>query len=824
MESLQDHQVEKGSNLMNEIQAERKELPIYEFKNEIVDVIKNNLFCVITGETGSGKSTQIAQYIIDNMTIKDFKQYTNQEIFSMLSAQINLPEQSNNKKSSNQISGIDRNHDSTSSNKLVKVVVTQPRRVAAIQMAKRVSYERQTSLGREVGYSIRFDDCTDSKGRTQIKYVTDGILVRECLLDPDLNEYSVVVLDEAHERSLNTDILFALVKQAVLRRRGQLRLVVTSATLKTDQIAKYYFAFVKEENSQLIDQNQSSQLKQQQQQQYYGCPVLSVSGRCFPVSILHQDSPKEQRVETSVQIAIRIHLNEPSGDILVFLTGFEECEQATKKCFEKLSNIAERKQVPPMMIVPLYGSQTAEQQANAFLKTPENCRKIIFATNIAETSLTVANIGYVIDSGFVKQKIYNSSTGMESLQIVPISKVQAIQRAGRAGRTREGKCVRLYTEKFYKEQMPDSTVPEIKRVNLTGTVLTLKSMGINDVIEFDYLDSPDLDTIEHALKTLYYLEAINKHGELTNLGEELSKFPLEPTYTKSLFAYHQLAYNYRSHEDMLSLVSLLSAENIWVGVSRHDEGKLDRLEEVKRKFSDKQSDHMSLVNVFEEWQTLPRHKQDDWCFKNFIQARALKQAKNIKEQLIDYLSKVNWESIRKLLPKSQQQNEKGDRNKLSYEDRCRLLRKSLCQGFYMNTSRRVPHNTIEGSYLTVNEGLMVRTDRQSNFSLNKHYPDWVIYTDISSSANGSAGMMRMVSEIKLSWVEDNLPKLKEIDVKQLCGRATQNSDNGKSNLGKRSGKDGDEQTDDINKQESKEMTKEEKLRELQDRFKKRQKK
>jgi ATP-dependent RNA helicase DHX8/PRP22 len=177
-----------------------------------------------------------------------------------------------------------------------------------------------------------------------------------------------------------------------------------------------------------------------------------VSGRCYPVNILHQESSKDQRVDTAVKIAIRIHLNEPAGDILAFLTGFEECEQATKKCFSKLQELSHKgRAVPPMMIVPLYGAQTPEQQANAFVKTPENCRKIIFATNIAETSLTVANIGYVLDCGLVKQKVYNPDTGMESLLVVPISKVQAIQRTGRAGRTREGKCIRLYTEKFYKE-------------------------------------------------------------------------------------------------------------------------------------------------------------------------------------------------------------------------------------------------------------------------------------------------------------------------------------------------------------------------------------
>jgi len=174
-------------------------------------------------------------------------------------------------------------------------------------MATRVAKERNQSLGVEVGYAVRFDDCTDSE-KTNIRYVTDGILVRECLLDPDLSQYSAVVLDEAHERSLNTDILFALVKQAVQRRAGSLRLVVTSATLKTEKLCEYYF----------------------------NCPTLSVSGRCYPVSIMHTVISKDERVQETVSAAIRIHLHEPEGDVLAFLTGFEECEKACKMCYEKL--------------------------------------------------------------------------------------------------------------------------------------------------------------------------------------------------------------------------------------------------------------------------------------------------------------------------------------------------------------------------------------------------------------------------------------------------------------------------------------------------------
>ena len=342
---------------------ERAELPIYESKEQILSLVKSNLFCLVTGETGSGKSTQLAQYIIDGIKASDL--------------QILPDETMRNKYGQHGLGCEDdkrlvRHGSRDKSPALMKVVVTQPRRVAAIQMAKRVSYERSCHLGQQVGYTIRFDDNSDAR-LTQIKYVTDGVLVRDCLIDADLSSYKVIILDEAHERSLNTDILFTLVKQAVLRRRGTLRLIITSATLKTSKISEFYF----------------------------GCPILSVSGRCYPVSIMHNPTPKEQRVEASISTAIRIHLHEPQGDILCFLTGFEECERAVKLSLEKLEELAKdkHKDIAPVIIVALYGSQSPQQQANAFIRTPENHRKIVYATNIAETSLTVDGVGYVIDCG-----------------------------------------------------------------------------------------------------------------------------------------------------------------------------------------------------------------------------------------------------------------------------------------------------------------------------------------------------------------------------------------------------------------------------------------
>lgn len=295
-----------------------KSLPIYEFKEKIVSLVRDNLFCVITGETGSGKSTQISQYLLDAAV-----KYKKPDCAYAEQTKDWLAKRA---------PGVSFTDDRIRCGYRFRVVVTQPRRVAAIQMAKRVAFERNCALGEEVGYTVRFDDVSNID--THIKYVTDGILVRECLLDCDLNQYSVVILDEAHERSLNTDILFALVKQAVLRRRGTLRLVVTSATLRTDKIAAYYF----------------------------NCPTMSVSGRCYSVSILHKESSRDRRMENAVGAAIRIHLNEPAGDVLVFLTGFEECEQATKLCFTKLQEMQQAgKDVPPMILCPLYGAQSPEQ-------------------------------------------------------------------------------------------------------------------------------------------------------------------------------------------------------------------------------------------------------------------------------------------------------------------------------------------------------------------------------------------------------------------------------------------------------------------------------
>jgi ATP-dependent RNA helicase DHX8/PRP22 len=283
---------------------------------------------------------------------------------------------------------------------------TQPRRVAAMSVAKRVAEEVGCRLGQEVGYTIRFEDCTSP--RTKIKYMTDGMLLRECLLDPKVSKYSVLLLDEAHERTVSTDVLFGLLKKAA-KERPDLKLIVTSATLDSERFSSYFF----------------------------DCPILTIPGRTYPVEVLFSRDPEPDYLDAALVSTIQIHLSEPPGDILVFLTGQEEIDTACEILYERMKSLGP--QVPELIILPVYSALPSEMQSKIFEPTPAGSRKVVLATNIAETSITIDGIYYVIDPGFVKQNSYDPKLGMDSLVVVPISQAQARQRAGRAGRTGPGK-------------------------------------------------------------------------------------------------------------------------------------------------------------------------------------------------------------------------------------------------------------------------------------------------------------------------------------------------------------------------------------------------
>jgi ATP-dependent RNA helicase DHX8/PRP22 len=421
-------------------------LPILQFEEQIIETVDRNPVVVIIGETGSGKSTQLSQML-------HRRGYTK--------------------------SGL--------------IGVTQPRRVAAVSVARRVAQELGVHLGDEVGYAIRFEDRTSE--RTRIKYLTDGVLLRESLSDPELSQYSVIVLDEAHERSLNTDILLGLMKRLVKMRASNLKVLITSATLDGEKVSKFFS----------------------------NCPILTVPGKLYPVEILYSNERPTSYLESSLKKALDIHMREPEGDVLIFMTGQDDIEKLVSKLEDRVRSLEEGSCMDAV-ILPLHGSLPPELQVRVFSPSPPNCRRFIVATNIAETSLTVDGVVYVIDSGYVKQRQYNPSTGMYSLDVVQISKVQANQRAGRAGRTRPGKCYRLYPSILYHDDFLDVTVPEIQRSSLAGSVLYLKSLDLSDmdILKFDFLDPPSSESLQDALKQLYLIDAIDENGSITSFGRVMA--------------------------------------------------------------------------------------------------------------------------------------------------------------------------------------------------------------------------------------------------------------------------------------------------------------
>ena len=406
------------------------------------------------------------------------------------------------------------------------VACTQPRRVAAMSVAKRVADEMDGAcftsvilpashfqlvpLGKQVGYSIRFEDMTEP-GTTFLKYMTDGMLLREAMHDPDLERYSTIILDEAHERTLATDILMGLLKSLV-KRRKDLKIIIMSATLDALKFQKYF----------TIDET---------------APLFKVPGRTHPVEIFYTQDPEPDYVEAAIRTVLMIHRAEEPGDILLFLTGEEEIEDACRKIKLEADDLVanDPDAVGPLSCIPLYSSLPTQQQQRIFDPAPPPRspdgppgRKVIISTNIAETSLTIDGIVYVVDPGFSKQKLYNPRIRVESLLVTPISKASAQQRAGRAGRTRPGKCFRLYTEKDFMKELEEQTHPEILRSNLANTVLELVKAGVKDLVRFDYVDAPAPETLMRALELLNFLAALDDDGNLTALGSKMSEFPLDP--------------------------------------------------------------------------------------------------------------------------------------------------------------------------------------------------------------------------------------------------------------------------------------------------------
>lgn len=562
-----------------------------------------------------------------------------------------------------------------------KIGCTQPRRVAAMSVAKRVAEEYGCRLGQEVGYTIRFEDCTSPE--TVIKYMTDGMLLRECLIDLDLKSYSVIMLDEAHERTIHTDVLFGLLKQAV-QKRPEIKLIVTSATLDAVKFSQYFFE----------------------------APIFTIPGRTFPVEVLYTKEPETDYLDASLITCMQIHLREPPGDILLFLTGREEINTACEILYERMKSLGP--DVPELIILPVYSALPSEMQTRIFDPAPAGSRKVVIATNIAETSLTIDGIYYVVDPGFVKQKVYNSKTGMDSLVVTPISQAAAKQRAGRAGRTGPGKTYRLYTERAYRDEMLPTPVPEIQRTNLATTVLQLKTMGINDLLHFDFMDAPPVEALVMALEQLHSLSALDDEGLLTRLGRRMAEFPLEPNLSKMLI----MSVALQCSDEILTIVSMLSVQNVFY----RPKDKQALADQKKAKFNQAEGDHLTLLAVYNSWKN--NKFSNAWCYENFVQIRTLKHAQDVRKQLLGIM----------------------DRHKLDVVSAGKNIvrvQKAICSGFFRNAAKKDPQ---EG-YRTLVDAQVVYIHPSS--ALFNRQPEWVVYHELVQTTKE---YMREVTTIDPKWL------------------------------------------------------------------------
>ncbi|KAK0385851.1 hypothetical protein NLU13_7028 [Sarocladium strictum] len=645
-------------------------LPIAKHRESILYVVETFSVTIIIGQTGSGKTTQIPQFLEQAGWCSDGK----------------------------------------------VIGITQPRRVAATTVAVRVAEEVGCEVGKEVGYSIRFEDVTSAS--TKIKFLTDGLLIREALVDPLLSRYSVVMVDEAHERSISTDILLGLLKK-IRRKRPDLRIIISSATLQAEEFLKFF-------------EQQNNETKKVDGATPDIGTIVSLEGRTYPIDILHLETPAENYVERAVDTVFDIHMQEPDGDILVFLTGREEIDNAVEAVLERAADLG--RQYDAIMPLPIYAGLSSEQQMQVFDKPPEKTRKVVFATNIAEASITIDGIVYVIDCGFVKLRAYNPTTGIETLTATPISKASASQRAGRAGRTKPGKCFRLYTEAEYLD-LPEANPPEIQRSNLAPVILQLKALGIDNVVQFDFLTAPPSELMSKALELLYALGALDEYAKLTRpLGFRMAELAVEPMMAKVLLS----SPLFECTSEILTIAAMASlGGSVWF----HHDGERKRMESSRRKFAVEEGDHLTLLNVYQAFITKGR-KEAKFCHDNHLNFKSLTRAVSIRSQLKRYLERFNI-PVDETLRQSEVNSTNSSTNKAEQIRRC------LTSGYFAHAARM----QADGTFRTVDGGTVLHA-HPSSLMFNRK-ADWVIFHEIMET--GEKTFIRDITKIEKGWLVEYAP-------------------------------------------------------------------
>ncbi|GMI77652.1 hypothetical protein like AT4G18465 [Hibiscus trionum] len=645
------------------IEKQRQRLPVYKYRTAILYLVESHATTIVVGETGSGKTTQIPQFLKEAGWADGGR----------------------------------------------VIACTQPRRLAVQAVASRVAEEMGVKLGEEVGYTIRFEDVSNSD-LTRIKFLTDGVLLREMMDDPLLTKYSVIMVDEAHERSISTDILLGLLKK-IQKRRPELRLVISSATIEAKSMSNFFLSSKRRralEGDELLRPSLEP-------------AILSVEGRGFNVQIHYVEDPVKDYVQAIVSTVLLIHDKEPPGDILVFLTGQDDIDAAIKLLTEEARGNG--KTSSGLIILPLYSGLTRAEQDLVFSPTPKGKRKVVISTNIAETSLTLEGIVYVIDSGFSKQRFYNPITDIENLVVAPISKASAKQRAGRAGRIRPGKCYRLYSEEYYLNEMSVQGIPEIQRSNLVSCVIQLKALGIDNILGFDWPASPSPESMIRALEVLYSLGVIDDDAKLTSpVGFQVAEIPQEPMVAKMIISSNELG----CLDEIITIASVLSVQSIWFSIR----GAQKELDEAKLRFAAAEGDHVTFLNIYKGF--LQSGKSSKWCHKNFINYHAMKKVMEIREQLKRIALRLG------IVLKS-------------CEADMQLVRKAIAAGFFANACRLEAYSH-GGMYKTIRGSQEVYIHPSSVlFRVN---PKCVIYHSLVST---DRQYMRNVISIEPSWLTEVAP-------------------------------------------------------------------
>ncbi|KAK2020114.1 helicase associated domain-containing protein [Colletotrichum eremochloae] len=567
----------------------RQKLPIWAHREDIQTRMRQKDVLLLVGETGSGKSTQVPQFLVREPWCR------------------------------RQVVSVDGREASVGG----MIAVTQPRRVAATTLAHRVSREAGTPLGESregmVGYSVRFDHQVP-KG-TKIKFLTEGMLLQELLRDPSLKQYSAVVVDEIHERSVDVDLVSGFLKQILLSdRKGRggipLKVVVMSATADVERIQGFF------------NTEDGSNVAEVEGDKLGSVEVLKIQGRQYPVKTVHTPKPVPDIQESLLQTIFKIHTEEPlPGDILAFLTGQEEIESAQSLIEEYAATLASN--VPKIKVLPLFGQLSMEGQHAAFQPVKGGfTRKIVLATNIAETSVTVPGVRYVVDGGKAKVKQFRARLGMESLLAKPISKSSAIQRTGRAGREGPGKCFRLYTEDTFGS-LEETDLPEILRIDVLGAVLTMKARGIDDILGFPLMDTPDIDAIERALVSLHGLGALSDDGTITEAGRKMAGFPISAPFGAVLLASAKPEFDCVL-EAIDVIACITSGDDIFHQLQ--SEEQREEIEELRKELYRREGDILTYLTTMQQY-AAENADRIQWCKQRKVNIRNMKTALNIRKQL-----------------------------------------------------------------------------------------------------------------------------------------------------------------------------------------------